>query len=179
MQWEHIRTYLSDIISYISIIIYSFILISFFCDLQKAKLRLIFEVVQEYTADPDWSTFEIICTTIEGIEERAKMEKGPDGFIIGKFGKHVVVLDAPNLMLVSAQTSKETPSGKTMKVKPMKKMKKKPAAADGSAKEKEADVDDADIWDKPKQAHDPILLTLASMSAHPMCIHCAFNVHSV
>ena len=96
------------------------------------------EVAQDAIVVPDWGTFEILRTTSDGIEERAKMEKGPDGFIIGQFGKHVVVLDAPNLMLVSVPTSKKRPAANTMK---------KPAAADGSAEEKADDVDVATVWE--------------------------------
>ena len=83
------------------------------------------------------------------------MEKGPDGFIIGQFGKHVVVLDAPNLMLVSVPTSKKRPAANTMK---------KPAAADGSAEEKADDVDVAKETTKKCEAffEDPTNATILS-----------------
>ena len=101
------------------------------------------------------------------------MEKGPDGFIIGQFGKHVVVLDAPNLMLVSVPTSKKRPATNTMK---------KPAAAVGRAEEIADDVDVAIVWEKPKQAHDPTLLTCTNIhmnKAYTVCAHiqCALRIH--
>ena len=145
--------------------------------MQQASLKIFCEVVQDAVVVPDWSTFEILRTTSDGIEERAKMEKGPDGFIIGQFGKHVVVLDAPNLMLVSVPTSKKRPAANTMK---------KPAAADGSAEEKADDVDVAIVWEKSKQAHDPTLLTCINTHmntsrqyARTSNVHCAFNAHHV
>lgn len=49
---------------------------------------------------PDWDRREIIRTKSDATEERAAMEKGPEGFIIGKFETGVVTLDAPNLLLV-------------------------------------------------------------------------------
>ena len=88
------------------------------------------------------------------------MEKGPDGFIIGKFGKHVVVLDAPNLMLASAKDIKKRPAAA---------INKKPAAADESVEKKKTKGKDATLWDTPKQAHDLTLLTLEKARAHPMC----------
>jgi hypothetical protein len=108
--------------------------------------------VNEDVVVPDWDAFEIIRTKSDGTEERSQMQKGPDGFIIGTFGDRVVVLDAPNLMLLPRQVQNVE-----VKKRPAKNanIMKKPASADVSGPEenKEDDLDSA-LWEKPKQAHD-------------------------
>ena len=100
---------------------------------------------------PDWDKREIIRTKSDATEERATMEKGPEGFIIGKFETGVVTLDAPNLLLVPKIIKR--PASEAAK-------KKKPAAGDGTGATdpmvgEDADVADASaLWEtpEPKQA---------------------------
>ena len=99
---------------------------------------------------PDWERREIIRTKSDATEERAAMEKGPEGFIIGKFETGVVTLDAPNLLLVP----------KIIKRPAAEAAKKKPAAADGTGATDQMVGEDVDVtvaselWEtpEPKQA---------------------------
>ena len=105
------------------------------------------------------------------------MEAGPDGFIIGRFGEHVVVLDAPNLMLTSI---KKRPAAEN-KSKKGNKMKKPAAAADvdvSCAEEQKKDDHDVELWDKPKQV-DLTAHTHTQTYVQAICVHmqCALRIH--